>query len=147
MATALAQGFIRAGLTTAKQLIASDPVEAARTAFSKETGGKVTTSNAEVATFANVLLLAVKPDQANGVLTEIREHFSSKHLLISIAAGVPIVKLESALGGEPRVIRVMPNTPALLGASASAFAQGKSAQPEDCALAQQLFSAVGIAFQ
>jgi pyrroline-5-carboxylate reductase len=67
-------------------------------------------------------------------------------LLISIAAGVPIAKLEAGLGGKARVIRVMPNTPALLGASATAYALGKSASPEDAALAQKLFAAVGIAF-
>jgi pyrroline-5-carboxylate reductase len=66
--------------------------------------------------------------------------------LISIAAGVPITRLESALGDGARVIRVMPNTPALVGASASAYALGKSARPEDGELAQRLLSSVGVAF-
>ena len=61
MATALAKGFIRAGLSTANEMIASDHVDSALVAFNKETGAKTTTSNIEVAQFANILILAVKP--------------------------------------------------------------------------------------
>src|SRR5512136_645565 len=147
MATALAKGFVRAGLVTAKQVIASDPSEAARAAFGKEVGAKTTPSNPAVVKFAEVLLLAVKPDQVSGVLAEIRDLFAQKHLLISIAAGVPLAKLEAGLPAGARLIRVMPNTPALVGASATAFALGKAARPADGALAQKLFSAVGLAFQ
>jgi pyrroline-5-carboxylate reductase len=147
MATALAKGFIRAKLVTPRQIIASDPVSAAATAFAKEVGAKTTASNAEVAQFANVLILAVKPDQVPGVLADIREQFTEKHLLISIAAGVPIAKMEAGLGSNARLIRVMPNTPALVGASASAYSPGRFARPEDGELAQRLFSSVGIAFQ
>ena len=146
MGTALARGFIEAGLVTPAQIIASDPVEAARDSFAKDVGSKIAKSNAEVVKFANVLLLAVKPDNVPGVLAEVKGGFTDKHLLISIAAGVPISKLEAGLDAKARVIRVMPNTPALLGASATAYALGKSALPEDSALAQKLFSAVGIAF-
>ena len=67
--------------------------------------------------------------------------------MISIAAGVPLAKLEAGLGANARVIRVMPNTPALVGASATAFAPGKSALAEDAKLAQTLFSSVGLAVQ
>jgi pyrroline-5-carboxylate reductase len=147
MATALAKGFVRAGLTTAKHLIASDPVDVARAAFAKETSGKTTTSNADVAKFAQALILAVKPDQTATVLGDIRDHFTEKHLLISIAAGMPLAKMEAALGSSARLVRVMPNTPALLGASASAFALAKSALPQDSELTQKLFSSVGVAFQ
>jgi pyrroline-5-carboxylate reductase len=94
-----------------------------------------------------VLLLAVKPDQVGEVLADVRGHFTEKHLLISIAAGVPIARLEAGLAPGARVIRVMPNTPALVGASASAFALGKSAPPADGQVAQKLFSAVGVAYQ
>jgi len=147
MATALAKGFVKAGLVTPKQLIASDPSEAARAAFAREVGAKTTAINADVVTFAEVLILAVKPDQVSGALAEIRERFTNKNVLISIAAGVTLVKLETGLSAGARVIRVMPNTPALVGASASAFALGKSALPADGALAQKLLTAVGVAFQ
>jgi pyrroline-5-carboxylate reductase len=147
MATALAKGFIRAGLVSPQNLIASDPIKNACSAFSKETSAKTTGSNAEVADSADVLILAVKPDQTAGVLLDIAGHFTNRHLLISIAAGVPLAKLEAGLGTTPRLVRVMPNTPALIGASASAFALGKSASPKDGELTQKLFSAVGMAFQ
>jgi pyrroline-5-carboxylate reductase len=147
MATALARGFIRAGLLTSGEVIASDPSETARAAFGKEVGAKTTVSSLEVAKFADVLVLAVKPDQVNGVLVDLRGHLTGKHCLISIAAGVPLTRLEAGLGTGTRLVRVMPNTPALLGASASAYALSKSALMEDGELAQRLFSAVGVAFQ
>jgi pyrroline-5-carboxylate reductase len=146
MATALAKGFIRAGLASAKQVLASDPSEAARAAFARETGALTTDSNLEIARFASILVLAVKPDHVNGVLAEIRGHLTPKHLLVSIAAGVPLARLEAGLGANARVIRVMPNTPALLGCSATGFALGKSARAQDGELARKLFSAVGLAF-
>lgn len=147
MATALARGFIRAGLVTPRQVIGSDTVPAARAAFAKETGARVATANLDVADFASVLVLAVKPDQTGAVLEEIRDRFTPRHLLISIAAGTPIAKLEAALPPRARVIRVMPNTPALVGASAAGFALGPSATRSDGELALRLFSAVGVAFQ
>lgn len=147
MATALARGFVRAKLAEADQIVASDPVAAARTAFAKETSGKVVGTNVEVVQSAKVLFLAVKPDQVSAVLTEVREHFTGEHLLISIAAGVPIAKLEGSLSSTARVIRVMPNTPALVGESATGYALGRSATAADGELALKLFSAVGAAFQ
>jgi pyrroline-5-carboxylate reductase len=147
MATALAKGFIRAGLVTPKQVIAGDVSEAACAAFAKETGAKTTAFNPDVAKFADVLILAVKPDQVAGALAEIRDAFSETHLLISIAAGVTLAKLEAGLGDDARVIRVMPNTPALVNSSATGFALGKSATAADAEIATKLFSSVGVAFQ
>ena len=79
MATALAKGFIQAGLVTPKQIIASDVSEAACEAFAKETGAKTTAFNPDVAKFADVLVLAVKPDQVGGALGEIRDTLSEDH--------------------------------------------------------------------
>jgi pyrroline-5-carboxylate reductase len=146
MATALAKGFIRAGLVAPRQVFGSDPLPSARAAFGKETGARIVASNSKIAELASVLVLATKPDQTAAVLAEIRDRFTRRHLLISIAAGVPTAKLEAALPAGARVIRVMPNTPALLGASASGFALGKHATKSDGELAQRLLSAVGLAF-
>ncbi len=147
MATALAKGFLRADLVTPSDLLAADPSEEARNAFTAETGAKTTGSNPEVVKFAKVVLLAVKPDQALGVLGEIRTVFTEKHLLISIAAGITLPRLEAALEEGARVVRVMPNTPALVGRSASAFAVGDSTLPQDAELTQKLLSSIGIVFQ
>ncbi len=147
MANALAKGFLNGGLLTPDQLSASDVYEGARTHFTQDTGARVTTANLEVVAASDVLLLAVKPDQVAGVLAEIRPGFQPRHLLISIAAGITLARLEAALPEGARVIRVMPNTPALVGASASGFTPGKAATPADAQLAQRLFGAVGLAFQ
>jgi pyrroline-5-carboxylate reductase len=147
MAAALAKGILSAGLVKAGQIRASDPLAPARSAFAGQTGARTTDSNIAVARFARVLVLAVKPGNMAGLLREIRPAVTRGHLLISIAAGVPIAKLEGALAQGARVIRVMPNAPALVGASATAYALGKTATPADAALAQRIFSAVGIAFE
>jgi pyrroline-5-carboxylate reductase len=145
MATALAKGFINAKLVKANQLCAADPFEAARKHFTAATSAKAVAANLPVAQTANVLILATKPDQVAAALAEISGAFTKKHLLISIAAGVTLAKLEAALPAGARVIRVMPNTPALVGAGASAFAPGKNASVADAELAKKLLSAVGIA--
>ncbi len=147
MGTALAKGFVAAGLVKANQIRASDPIADARNAFAKETGAKASNSNVQIAEFANVLIVAVKPGNVSELLAEIRDTITTQHLIISIAAGVTIAKFETGLPADTRVIRVMPNTPALVGASATAYALGKSATAADGELAKKLFSAVGIAFQ
>ena len=147
MATALARGFIHAELVGPKDMVAADPIAAARNHFADEIGISPVASNLAVVKAAGVLILAVKPDQCPGVLAELNNKFSNRHLLISIAAGVTLAKLEGALPAGARVIRVMPNTPALVGAGAAAFALGKSATAADGELAKTLLSAVGIALQ
>jgi pyrroline-5-carboxylate reductase len=147
MATALAKGIVKAGLVKAAQIRASDPSPDARAAFAEETDAQTSAVNLEIVRFAQVLVLAVKPGNVASLLEEIRPEFAPGHLLISIAAGVTIAKLEGGLEPDSRVVRVMPNTPALVGASASAYALGKSATTQDAALTEKLFSAVGIVFQ
>jgi pyrroline-5-carboxylate reductase len=147
MGTALAKGFISAGLAKADQIFAFDPVKEAGAAFARETGAKVAKSNVDVAKSANVLIVAVKPVNVPELLNEIRAALTQDHLIISIAAGVPIAKFEAGLTDKTRIIRVMPNTPALLNASATGYALGKSATAADGELCNKLFSAVGVAFQ
>ncbi len=146
MATALAKGFIGASLVSPAQIVASDVNPAARAAFAGASGSSATPSNSDVVRQATILVLAVKPDQVEAVLAEIRPKLKPEQLLISLAAGVPLAKLEGNLEPGARVIRVMPNTPALVGCSATAFALGKAALHADSELAQKLFSSVGLAF-
>jgi pyrroline-5-carboxylate reductase len=146
MATALAEGFVASGLLPARQIVGGDPVAGARKLFATETGARVVARNADVAESASVLILATKPDHANAVLGEIHDLFTRRHLLISIAAGVPTTKLEAALPARSRVVRVMPNTPALVGAAASGYALGRHATRSDGQLVQRLLSTVGLAF-
>jgi pyrroline-5-carboxylate reductase len=147
MAIALAKGFVRAKLIEANRIIAGDPFEAARAGFAREVGAKTVASNVEVLQAARVVFLAVKPDQVDEALKGVRGAFTARHLLVSIAAGVPLARLEGGLTEPARVIRVMPNTPALVGVSATAYAPGRHATAEDARLVHRLFSSVGVAFQ
>ncbi|MFM1768619.1 MAG: Pyrroline-5-carboxylate reductase [Verrucomicrobiota bacterium] len=145
MATALARGFVSAGLAKPADLLASDPSEAARHSFAQETGAQAGQDNLAVVRACSILILAVKPDQVAAVLEGIRPAFTPEHLLVSIAAGVPLARLEKSLPAPARVVRVMPNTPALVGASASAYALGPDTRPADGALVERLLSSVGLA--
>jgi len=147
MATALAGGLVKAGVADPGQIVAGDPHPQSLQQFVAETGGHGFPTNGEVVRAASILILAVKPDQAAGVLQDIAADITPAHLLVSIAAGVPIAKLESFLPPGSKVIRVMPNTPALVGASASGFSLGTNAGAAEAALAMTLLGTVGLAVQ
>ena len=145
MATALARGLVAAGFTTVEQIVASDVIPAARQHFFDETGARAVESNDEVVLASQILILAVKPQQMSGVLAELKSRILAQQLVISIAAGVPLKVLVAGLGEQTRLVRVMPNTPCLVGESASGFAIGGAATSQDAELVEQLLSAVGVA--
>lgn len=147
MARALAAGFVRAELVPASLVLASDPVAVSRTAFSAEIpDAKVGQNNQEVAAGARVLFLAVKPQQMQSVLAELREVVTADHLIVSIAAGVTLAKLAEGLGPKPQLVRVMPNTPALVGQTAAGYCLGPGCSEDDAALLARLLGSVGKAF-
>lgn len=145
MATALARGWIQAGLASADRLCASDPLSQARADFTRETGAPALADNAEAVRQADVVVLAVKPQTLSALLPEVRPHLAARHLILSIAAGCTLARLASELGPDRRLVRVMPNTPCLVGASASAYASA-NATAEDVALVDRLLRSVGLAF-
>jgi pyrroline-5-carboxylate reductase len=147
MATALAKGWIAAGLLSPAGCRASDPVPAARQAFTMATGGCAGASNREVVEASDVLLLAVKPQNIAEVLADVASAVGPRHLIISIAAGVTLNQLAAAFGANARLVRVMPNTPCLVGASASAYAPASGATADDVILVDRLLNVVGIAFR
>lgn len=146
MATALARAWLTAGLVGRDGITASDPEPAARASFEKETGIATRTDNKSVATGSDVLILAVKPQNMAALLSEIQPVTTSRHLIISIAAGITLARLATELA-YCRLIRVMPNTPCLVRASASAFSPGPTATAKDIELVDRLLRAVGIAYQ
>ncbi len=145
MATALARGLTAAGFTTPAAVIASDVSPIALQQFGKETGAQTAAENGAVLSRSDVVVLAVKPQQVPSVLAELRSHVQAKHLLVSIAAGVTLKSLQDGLGDGCRIVRVMPNSPCLVGAGASAFACGANATDADAELVSALLSTVGIA--
>jgi pyrroline-5-carboxylate reductase len=145
MATALIRGMLRAGTATPGTIIASDPLESARSILAAETGVTVVESNVRVAHKSEVLVLAVKPQTVPHVLEHVRHAVTPNHLVISIAAGVALATLEAGLGTGHRLVRVMPNTPALIGAGASAYCLGPGAVADDEALVLACLKSVGQA--
>jgi pyrroline-5-carboxylate reductase len=147
MATALIRGMIRAGTASPAAIVASDPLEGARAALAAETSVAVVASNDEVARRADVLVLAVKPQSMPEVLEQLRPLVTAEHLVISIAAGVSLATLAAGLGADRRLARVMPNTPALIGAGAAAFCLGEQARAEDEARVRACLEGVGRAYR
>lgn len=147
MAQALARGFVRAGRCSADQLVAFDPVPAAAEAFRQANpGATLVANNQEVVSQADLVWIAVKPQQVGSALGSLGGTSSSGPLFVSVAAGVTLPQLVAELRSE-RVIRVMPNTPCLVGQGASAFAAGPGASEQDCQRVEQLLQAVGWAVQ
>jgi pyrroline-5-carboxylate reductase len=146
MAQALARGFISAGVVQPEEIVGSDIDPATGQHWKTELGVALASSNQEVVANADVLFIAVKPQAMGDLLREIGGMGKSSALFVSIAAGISIRQLEEGLGQHRRIIRVMPNTPCLVGAAASGVAAGKNATEEDVALVRQLFSSVGIAY-
>ena len=146
MATALATGWRAAGLQDAGRSLASDPDPEARARFTEATGLRAVATNSAVLGEASVVVLAVKPQAMPPVLAEVRPLLRpAGHLVVSIAAGVTLRQLSDGLGPDARIVRVMPNTPCLVGAAASAFAPGPAATGDDVRWVQTLFGAVGRA--
>jgi pyrroline-5-carboxylate reductase len=146
MATALARGFVRAQMVRPESILASDPSEAARDSFVAQVrGATVVAENRPVASQADVVFLAVKPQKMSDALDDIRDKLRRDSLVVSIAAGVTLKRLAAGLPAGQRIVRVMPNTPCLIGQGTSAYSLGESATANDGRLVAELLSAVGIA--
>lgn len=145
MATAIAKGVIAKGQPAAN-VSAYDVSAAALAHFGETSGatGPLAHSPVEALKDADIMVLAVKPQNAREALAECGP-FLKRKLLISIMAGVSIAKVVEMAGGTPRVVRVMPNIAALVGAGASAFAVSAEVNDDDRRLVKMLLEAVGEA--
>lgn len=146
MAEALIKGLLAAGAAKADQIFVTD-ISSDRLEYLKKTYGIIIQkNNGETVEQSGIILLCVKPQVIDRVLEEIAPVADTSKLVISIAAGITIGRMERVLTGKPRVIRVMPNTPALVLAGAAGLAGGKNATGDDLALAQSIFNSVGRSF-
>ncbi len=143
MGEAILKGLLAAGAVAPGQVRASHPRADRRAELEGRHGVATFADNAEAAAGAEVVILCVKPQILTRVLDEVGPSLGPESLTISIAAGVPIAALERRLHREARVIRVMPNTPCLVGAGACALAPGPHATAEDLALAEAILQSVG----
>lgn len=147
MATALALGFLKAGIVDKDRLFASDAVAASGKRFSAAIGATICKSNAELLAQVDVLFLAVKPQQMGDVLQEIAGEAKSKTLFVTIAAGLPIAFYAEQLGDKAKIVRVMPNTPCLVGKGVCAFAASETVSQAELAAVKTLLETVGLAEQ
>ena len=145
MASALAIGGVRAGVLVGGDLLFSDVHGPSAEALAGATGGRVSETK-DLVTAADVIVLAVKPADVAGVLRSCAGALAGK-LVVSIAAGLGLGRLEEWSGAGVRVVRVMPNTPVMVGAGAAAFSMGAGATAEDGEWVRQLFSATGLCVQ
>ncbi|RLU20434.1 hypothetical protein DMN91_007044 [Ooceraea biroi] len=142
MAQALAKGFIRAGLSKGEMMLASClPNDTGSIETFKEMGSKTVFANAPVVDHGDVLILSVKPQVVPKILPELK---NSNKLLLSIAMGVSLTTLQKALPEGTPVMRIMPNTPALVGCGATVYTRGKYTSDKDAEITEKLFSAVGL---
>ncbi len=140
---ALLKGLLASGAISKDRVRASVRTAARVTALAAAHGIVATQDNRAVAQFADLLVLAVKPQILGRVLSEIAPGVREGTVVVSVAAGVSTAALEAQLDGA-RVVRTMPNTPVLVRTGATAVAAGSRATEEDVALAQALFDSVGI---
>ena len=147
MGSALTLGAIRAGVVTELQIRAYDPVAAAVESLQKEADITAAGSLEELITSCDTFLLCVKPNDVAPILSDIAKLSTgeSNPLVLSIAAGVTLSTMESASESKVRIVRIMPNTPAMIGKGAAAYSLGASATPEDGAFTGKLLSSVGTA--
>jgi pyrroline-5-carboxylate reductase len=152
MGGALCRGLVRAGAAPANRIVVSDPHTAHVHALHQTLGIKTAESNIQVARYCDIIILAVKPYMVAPVLDEIgdslkRDAGKPLPLILSIAAGVHLSKLEAHLKDPLPVVRAMPNTPAQVGLGACAYCRGTHADDTHTAWAAEIFRSVGTAVE
>jgi pyrroline-5-carboxylate reductase len=143
MGGTLLQAFLKQNLFAPEQIFATVSHPERAVALSTQWGIDVSTDNLKAASQADLILLGVKPFQASDLIAEIKPALSAKKTLISFVASVKTSAIEEAAGVDIGVIRAMPNTPAALGAGATALCRGRFVSAQQMELAQRIFETVG----
>ncbi len=147
MASALIKGLLESNVYDREHLLAADKDENALKRMSDSLGVTSYPSNLKVASECSIVVLAVKPQQMQEALEEMKEAITDRHLIISIAAGIPLRMIRDIIGKDIPMIRVMPNTPALVQKGVSALAPGELATAAHMDIAGTIFGAVGETVQ
>ena len=143
MGEGLLSALLQSQMLPAARLEATDVHQARTDYLAAQYGIKAHTNNRRAVKGANLVLVALKPQQVKAVLREVKSVFAKDALLISVAASVTTSLLERELGHTARVVRAMPNTPCLIRQGMTALARGKHATEEDIIIAQSIFAAMG----
>jgi pyrroline-5-carboxylate reductase len=142
--SAIARGIIRAGLVNKESVMSSDVSDELRQAIARDLDIKVTPDNGALCDFAEIIILAVKPQIVDPVAREIAKKLGKSKLLVSVAAGVPLGRIETHLEPGARVVRVMPNIPCVVGAGAAGFAGGGHATAADLEKVGAILNSFGV---
>lgn len=143
MAEAIVKGLLDRSTVAHAQLVVSDPSPHRLSLFTKQYKINATADNAEIVKGSDVVILSVKPQMMAAVLEPLRGQFRAEQLVISIAAGIRTEKLDEACKKVPAIVRVMPNTPALVAMGVSAICSGPRSKNDHIMLAESLFASVG----
>lgn len=144
MAGALVRGLLASGAVGADQIWCVDVRPERLEELAKKHGVRTGRDNREAAAWADVVFLATKPQVFDRLLPDVAAGIRPEALAVSIAAGIPIAAIEARLPEGARVVRTMPNTPAIVDAGATAIAAGTHATAEDLALVKRIFDDIGI---
>ncbi|HYX91558.1 MAG TPA: pyrroline-5-carboxylate reductase [Myxococcaceae bacterium] len=144
MAEALIRGLLNAKTAQPAEIIATARREERAAEIARAYGVRTTLDNVAAARDADVVMLSVKPQAMQKLLVQIAPAIDHRKLVVSIAAGVPVAAIERKLGAGARIVRAMPNTPALVGRGACAIAAGEHATDDDLKVAATIFDSVGI---
>lgn len=144
MATAMAGGMIEAGVTDAASVTASCRSSETRDAFKEAVGVLPSLENGDVVIRSEVVFIAVKPHQFDEVLLPLKSIWPADSLIVSVAAGVSLERLATLVPDRQPLIRVMPNTPLLVGCGASTISRGPNATDQHVATVRRLLEPVGM---
>lgn len=143
MAEALIKGLTESGFSKPQEIIVSDIRKERLEWLSRAYRIETADNNIDLARRGDVLILAVKPQDIQAIILEIKGKISTHQLIVSIAAGIPLSFIQGRMGEGIRVIRVMPNTPALVQHGCSAISPGRYAHSEDVEMVKGIFGSVG----
>lgn len=143
MASAIIKGLLKMNFANPEQIVATQAELDGIEEKSKLLGIEILLDNHLLAEKSDVIFIATKPNQVEGAINSIKDVITSEKLIVSIAAGVTTTKLEEFLPAGTRVVRVMPNTPALVGEGMSGMVGGKYATSEDLSYIKELLSTIG----
>jgi pyrroline-5-carboxylate reductase len=144
MASALIHGALTSGKLHADDIAATDVREQAVSELKRTLHIHTFTNNVEACAWANVIVLAVKPQVLPALLSELHGRLGDDKLVVSIVTGIATAQISAQLGGRARIVRAVPNTPAMVHEGATAVAKGPSSTDADLELVETLFAASGL---
>ncbi len=145
MAKAMIGGIVKSKLVDSNNVIASDLNELVLENVKNEYGINVTTNSKEVVKFSDIVIVAVKPNVYDIVLEGVKELIDNEKIIVTIAAGKTIESIENVIGNDKKVIRTMPNTPALVNEGMSALCKNKNITDEELNIVKEIFNSFGKA--